>query len=99
MVNINVRYAYKKDLPERDYPDYRILRTQVLKYMEPSEALPMNTFWEILATRMGRELMRDFPLASVSVQLTVLDNQNQVGNEPSDHGPIFTLGDISPWNA
>lgn len=45
------------------------------------------------------ELMRDFPLASVSVQLTVLDNQNQVGNEPSDHGPIFTLGDISPWNA
>ena len=98
VVNINVRYVYKKGLPESDYPDYRILRSQVLKYMEPSEAFPINVYWEVLATKMGRALMKDFPLEGVSVQLVVLDNDNQTGLEPSDHGPIFTMGDIAPWD-
>jgi hypothetical protein len=95
-VNIYVRYAYKSELPTSEYPDYRILRSTILRYMEPSDAFPAEVFWEILATNMGRELMRDFPLEGVSIQLAVLDNQNPGSYEPGDHGPIFTVGKIAP---
>ncbi len=95
-VNIYVRYAYKKDLPVSEYLDYRILRTKVLEYMEPSEEFPINIFWEILATQMGKKLMSDYSLEGVSIQLTVLDNQNPDSYEPGDHGPIFTVGNIAP---
>jgi hypothetical protein len=90
IVNIYVRYVYKSKLPK--YPDYRILRTSVLKYMEPTKEFPINTFWEIIAQRIAQDLMHDFPLLGVSVQLEVLDNPSS--NEPGDHGPTYTIGDI-----
>lgn len=96
VVNIYAKYAYKKDLSINDYPDYRILRTKILKYMEPSDEFPADVFWEVLATKMGKELMSDFPLDGVSIQLYVLDNQNPDSNEPGDHGPTFTIGEIAP---
>jgi hypothetical protein len=95
-VNIYVRYAYKKNLPTNAYPDYRILRTTILKYMEPSDALPANIFWELIATQMGKVLMKKFPLDGVSIQLHVLDNPDAPINEPGDHGPIYTIGQIAP---
>ncbi len=95
-VNIYVKYAYKKDLPIKEYSDYRLVRAKILEYMEPSDALPAQLFWEIIATHMGRKLMSEFPLDGVSVQLTVLDNQNPNSYEPGDHGPIFTVGKIEP---
>ncbi|MBA2655555.1 MAG: hypothetical protein H0U70_01050 [Tatlockia sp.] len=95
-VNIYVKYAYKKDLPTSEYSDYRVLRTTILRYMEPSDKFPAEVYWEILATNMGRELMKNFPLDGVSIQLTILDNKNPDSYEPGDHGPIFTIGKISP---
>lgn len=95
-VNIYVRYAYKNGLSTSEYPDYRLLRTTILKYMTPSAEFPADSFWEILATAMGRELMKHFPLDGVSIQLTVLDNQNPDSYEPGDHGPVFTIGKIAP---
>lgn len=94
VVNIYVKYAYPKNLPSSDYPDYRKLRTSILQYMEPTKEFPADVYWEILATQMGKELMHNFPLSGVSIQLYVLDNP--AGNEPSDHGPIYTIGDITP---
>jgi hypothetical protein len=64
--------------------------------MEPSDEFPAEVFWEILATNMAKELMKDFPLDGVSIQLTVLDNQNPDSYEPGDHGPIVTIGKIAP---
>lgn len=95
-VDIYVRYAYKKNLSPSDYPDYRKLRANVLKYMEPSGKFPENIFWEIIASNMGRELIKDFPLEGVSIQLIVHDNQTPKSYEPGAHGPIFTLGNILP---
>lgn len=95
-VNIYVRYAYKQGLPTNEYCDYRKLRERVLKYMEPTDDFPTNVYWEILATEMGRELIDDFPLDGVSVQLEVLDNPSGEVFEPGDHGPIFTTGNIAP---
>ena len=98
IVNIYIRYAYKDDLVEAEYPDYRLLRADSLKYMEPSDKFPENVFWEILAAEMGKELMKNYPLAGISVQLEVLDNQDPNSYEPSNHGPIYTKGDIEPLN-
>jgi hypothetical protein len=98
VVNIYVRYAYKKGLPESEYFDYRIMRTKILKYMEPSDELPAGIFWEIIATKMGKELMHEFHLDGISIQLVVLDNPSPDANEPGDHGPTFTLGNIAPLN-
>lgn len=95
-VDVYVKYAYKRGLPTGEYPDYRLLRTRILKYMEPSEEYPAEMFWEIIATNMGKELMNDFPLAGVSIQLYVLDNPNPDSYEPGDHGPTFTIGEITP---
>lgn len=96
VLNIYIRYAYKKDLPITEYPDYRLLRSKALNYMESSTELPEDVFWEIIAQQIGKDLMRNFPLAGISVQLEVLDNQNPDAYEPGDHGPIYTIGDISP---
>ncbi len=96
VVNIYVRYAYKVGLPISGYPDYRALRENILKDMEPSAEFPTNVYWEVLATHMGTELMNKFPLDGVSIQLIVLDNQTAGSYEPGDHGPIFTVGKIDP---
>ncbi|MFJ1268398.1 hypothetical protein ACD661_07510 [Legionella lytica] len=96
ILNIYIRYAYKQDLPITEYPDYRLLRSIALNYMEPSVELPENVFWEIIAQQIGKDLMRHFPLVGISVQLEVLDNQNPDAYEPGDHGPIYTIGNIKP---
>ena len=94
-LNLYVRYAYKEGLDPSDYLDYRLLRNDAMKYLEPNEKFPMNTFWEILATDMGRELLNNYhALAAISIQMEVLDNA--AGGEPGVHGPIFTSGDIVP---
>ncbi|KTC82073.1 hypothetical protein [Legionella cincinnatiensis] len=95
-LSVYVRYAYKKNLPSSKYPDYRVLRTTILKYLEPSEEFPAEVFWEILAAQMGKELMASFSLDGISIQLEVLDNQNPESYEPGDHGPTFTIGNIAP---
>ena len=64
--------------------------------MEPSDEFPAAVFWEILASKMAKELMQNFPLDGVSLQLSVLDNQNPDAYEPGDHGPIVTIGKIAP---
>ena len=95
-VSIYARYAYNKDLPTSKYVDYRILREDLLSYMEPSAEFPAQVYWEILATEMGRKLMKDYPFAGVSIQLEVLDNPDPNVYEPGDHGPVFTTGTIAP---
>lgn len=93
-LNLYVRYAYKENLDTSLYPDYRKLRDQAMKYLEPTAKYPANVYWEILATQLGNDLMRNYPLSAISVQMEVLDNP--AGNEPGTHGPVYTLGDISP---
>ncbi len=95
-VTLYVRYAYKKDLPSNKYLDYRIIRTKVLSYMEPTSEFPAEVFWEILATEIGKALMHDYPLEGVSIQITVFDNQDPNRFEPGNHGPVFTVGNIAP---
>lgn len=95
-LSVYVRFAYKKGLPEADYVDYRLMREEVLKFMEPTDEYPINVYWEILATAVGKSLMKHYPLDGVSVQFLVFDNQSQGIYEPGDHGPIYTIGDIAP---
>ena len=96
VVNVYVRYAYKSNLPSNKYPDYRLLRKSILIYLEPTAELPAMVYWEIIATKMGKELMKNFPLQGVSVQLEVLNNPNPEHYEPGNHGPTYTEGTIQP---
>jgi len=95
-IDIYVRYAYKKTLAENAYPDYKLLRTDLLPYLEPSNELPTDVYWEIIASKMGKALMRKYPLAGISIQLHILDNNNSNKDEPGDHGSTFTMGEIRP---
>ena len=96
VVNIYVKFAYKKGLPTSDYKDYRVMRENILVYMEPTNDYPIDVFWEILATKMGDELMAKYPLGGVSIHLEVMDNTDPNRFEPGDHGPTYTIGDIAP---
>lgn len=93
-----VRYAMKDDVDYTQYPDYRELRSIVMSYFEPTDALPINTYWEIIAAKLADDLMSRYPLAGISVQLLVHDNEKGTIAEPSDHGPIYTVGDVIPLN-
>ena len=64
--------------------------------MEPSDDLPTEVFWEVIAEKMGKDLMSEFPFEGLSIQLNVKDNQNPDSYEPGNHGPIYTIGNISP---
>lgn len=99
-LDLNIRYALRDDVESSRYPDYRELREKALQYLEPSDGLPTNIFWEIIAAEIGQKLMADYPLSGVSIQLIVYDNVEGTGSsyEPGDHGPIFTVGDVIPWN-
>ena len=72
------------------------MRNKVMEYLEPNKKFPTNTYWEIIATDMGRELFKSYPIEAISIQMEVLDNA--AGGEPGIHGPIFTIGDIAPLN-
>jgi hypothetical protein len=98
VVSIYVKYAYKSGLPTSEYFDYRVMREEILTYMEPNDAFPENTFWEPIATQIGRDIMAKYPLAGVSIFLEVMDNQNPNTYEPGDHGPVFTSGNITPFD-
>ncbi len=91
-----VRYAMKDDADYSLYPDYRVLRSSVISYLEPSEKLPVNTFWEIIAANIGDELMSKYPFSGISVQMLVYPNENGTISEPGFHGPIYTVGDVTP---
>ena len=93
-LNLYVRYAYKARLAASKYVDYRKMRTKAMNYLEPSEQFPKNTYWEILATEIGHQLLKSYPLEAISVQIEVLDNA--AGGEPGNHGSVFTAGDILP---
>lgn len=95
-LDIYVRYAMKDDIDYADYPDYRALRTIALKYLEPSEDLPTNTFWEVIAAKIGNDLLSKYPFSGISVQLLVHSNENGSIPEPGNHGPIYTIGDVIP---
>jgi hypothetical protein len=95
MLNVYIRYGLKSGLDKTQYPDYRDLRKVVMTYLEPSSDLPENTFWEIIAQKIGNQLYHQFPVAGVSVQLLVFPNESGQIYEPGFHGPIYTIGNIT----
>ena len=97
-LDVNVRYALKDEVDYSRYPDYRELRAIVINYLEPSETLPTNTFWEIIAAKIAEDLQSRYPTFSgVSVQMVVHPNEKGAISEPGFHGPIYTVGDVNPF--
>lgn len=95
-LEVYVRYALKDSVDYSAFPDYLALRKTVLTYLEPTKELPTNTYWEIIAAKIGDDLAAHFPLSGVSVQLLVHGNETGEIYEPGFHGPIYTIGDVTP---
>lgn len=95
-LEIYVRYALKDSIEYSAFPDYLDLRKIVLTYLEPTKELPVNTYWEIIAAKIGDDLAAHFPLSGVSVQILVHGNETGEIYEPGFHGPIYTIGDVTP---
>lgn len=95
-IDVYVRYAMKDTVDYSKYPDYRDLRNIAMQYLEPTQQLPTNTFWEVIAAKLGDELMSRYPMAGVSVQLLTYPNPNGSISEPGFHGPIYTVGEVIP---
>lgn len=95
-IDVYIRYGMKDSVNYSQYPDYRELRKVVLGYLEPSNDLPANTFWEIIAEKMGNDLLVHYPLSGISVQILVHPNEEGNISEPGFHGPIYTAGDVIP---
>lgn len=97
-LNVYVRYALKDGLERSQYPDYIPIRAALLSYLEPSEELPADAYWEVIAERIGNALYERFPIKGVSIQLLVFPNEQAQPYEPGFHGPIYTKGKIEPLN-
>lgn len=97
-LDLNVRYTMKDEVDYSQYLDYRDLRNIALTYLEPSERLPTNIFWEVIAAKIGDDLMTRYPMAGISVQILVYPNENGIVSEPGFHGPIYTRGAVLPLN-
>ncbi len=95
-LDVYIRYAMKDNVDYSQYFDYRNLRENVLKYLEPSADLPANVFWEIIVAKLAEELRAKYSLAGISVQFLVYPNEKGAVYEPGFHGPIYTVGDVIP---
>jgi hypothetical protein len=96
-LDLYVRYAMKDEIDYSRYPDYRELRSIALQYLEPSDKLPVNTYWEVIAAKIGDDLAARYPLAGISVQMLVHPNESGSIYEPGFHGPVYTAGDVVPF--
>ena len=97
-LDLYVRYTMKDDVDYSNYPDYRVLRNIALTYLKPSEKLPINTYWEVIAAKMAEDLKSRYPMAGISVQILVYPNENGTISEPGFHGPIYTIGNVIPFS-
>lgn len=93
-LNVYIRYRYKQASDHPVYFDYRPMRTLAISYLEPTVDYPKEVYWEDIAIAMGRELVKKFPIEAISIQLDVEDNPTH--QEPGNHGPAYTYGDIEP---
>jgi hypothetical protein len=97
-LDMYIRYSLKDEVAYSQYPDYRELRSIAITYLEPTAKFPADTYWEVIAAAIGEDLMARYPLSGVSIQLLVYPNENSNTYEPGFHGPIYTTGDVIPFN-
>lgn len=96
VLNIYVKYAYKKKLSANKYFDYIKMRNDVLAYMTPSKTLPIGVYWEVIAQDVAKKLFKKYPIEGLSIQFEVIGNDAPNRYEPGNHGPIYTIGVIEP---
>lgn len=74
----------------------RKLREIAIKYLEPTETLQVNTFWEVIAAKIAEDLISKYPISGISTQILAYPNENGSIYEPGFHGSIYTVGDVIP---
>ena len=94
-LNIIVKYRYIPGAGNSTYIDYLArLRPIVLRYAEPTAALPEITYWELVNKAMVQEMMGTYAdITGISSQFQVMNDLGSKQVEPSNHGSIVTMGD------
>ena len=102
-VNFLVRYRYPQctgTTAPCPYINYLDVRDVVLRYAEPSAALPALTFWEVVNAALVRELASTFNVTGVASQLQV--KQDRSGRVAAGmrgaYGSTAQAGEVSPPN-
>ena len=103
-IHMIVKYRYPSEIQNQSYLDYRDIYSRALWYAQPSEALPMETQWELINYSFVQEIMATYDLAGISSQIQVMNSQdNPYIVEPGNHGSTVTVGDFGqpptaePW--
>lgn len=95
-LNIIVKYRYPVGVNTSGYIDYKLLRSVVLEYAQPTPALPEMALWEDINKQLALKLMSKFKIDAVSTQIQVLNQVIGAIYEPGNHGSIVTFGDMAP---
>ena len=94
-LNVIVKYRYIPSAGNATYINYLSeLRPIVLKYAEPTAALPEVTYWELVNKEMVAEMMASYgDIIGISAQFQVMNDLGSKQVEPSNHGSVVTVGD------
>lgn len=95
-LNVFVKYRYHDELPSSEYPDYRVIRSAVLDFIEVRPSQPPLEYWEILNGDLVRHLYATFPLSAITCQIQVRPDPDHAFKEPGFHASVATIGDIAP---
>ena len=96
VLNLFLRYRYPSHLAASEYPDYRVIRDEVLEFIRVRPAEPGDEFWEVLNGHLARHVFEKFPLKGLSIQIQVQPTANAKLDEPGFHSSIVTLGRVTP---
>ena len=100
LLNIAIKYRYPNNASASQYIEYvSAMRSVAMVYMEPTEALPLRTYWEAVNMAMVSNLTASFPnVLGFSSQILVQGDVQGSMYEPGDHGSLVTVGDVEPLN-
>ena len=100
LLNVAIKYRYPDNVSSSHYIEYvSAMRSVAMAYLEPTKALPVKTYWELVNMAIVSNLTLSFPsVVGFSSQILVQGDVNGSMYEPGDHGSLVTVGNIEPLN-
>ena len=97
-INLFLRYRYRQDLANTEYPDYAKIHTAAVNFLRVRPSHPQDEYWEILNEGLVRDLYSSFPIVGIVSQLQVqpVENPKSQEKKPVVRSSITTLGEVSP---
>ena len=84
-LNIAISFRYVKNIPESDYPDFRLLAKDIETFLTnyPNE----KDYWEIVNKRLTAQLMKKYPV--------ILSLTSEIKSDPTPLDPYFRASRVT----